>query len=765
MRLVKIWLTAVILLLQPTGALALSDTDSTGVSSLVCGTPVAPNISSPASSDTTASSVVVSGTAEGLSTVTIYRGGSSVGTVATPASGSFSLSVALNYGVNQIKARSDVGCGSTPDSNLVNVTRKPNAPNITSPDDLTTTTNASITVSGTADPNLTVDIFRNGTVVATLTSTAEGTFSASASLALGSNDIYATSSAGGATSAPSLVVRVFRDTPASPPPGGPPVITIPADQTSTTATSIGVEGVAEAGSSVKIYVGGNVAATITAADDGSFAATVNLSIGENQIYATATTEGGTSEPSNTVRVIRNQLPPSTPLISSPAAGTAVSSSRINVSGVADPGVTVKIILNGNEVASVVADDRGHYSAQISLTEGTNSIKVVAINAAGSTESTTVTVTYRPGIVGAIVNTASQVATSVREAAGRVGEAFVGAIESVVEPITDSDVATGITLATGGGAAVISGGIGLLPLLIQYGVTFLLQLMGLKRKNMPWGMVYDSVTKKPLAFVRVELFGPTFQSVVTGPDGRFGFNVTPGNYEIRAKREGYKFPGQVPLLERGSNYVGGQFEVATDAIINVRIPLDPTVKTGSARFAVYGFGKLFSWLILTLSVGVGFYLFILDRRPLMLGLAVFYALALALNVWLTLSRPKAKWGMVRDSKGQAVPGVVVNLYKTEDGSYVDARRTDSKGFYSFFAPKGQYLLRVDAKDYFFKDKLVQAKTRRPYISAKLVGQKLSSASTFSTHPGMVIARPLGLTGGGILPQTQAGYDSMKGGLKE
>jgi hypothetical protein len=56
------------------------------------------------------------------------------------------------------------------------------------------------------------------------------------------------------------------------------------------------------------------------------------------------------------------------------------------------------------------------------------------------------------------------------------------------------------------------------------------LFGLKKKAPPWGVVYDSVTKRPLdpAYVVLKnLQGKQIASAITDLDGRYGFLVEPG----------------------------------------------------------------------------------------------------------------------------------------------------------------------------------------------------------------------------------------------
>jgi hypothetical protein len=72
------------------------------------------------------------------------------------------------------------------------------------------------------------------------------------------------------------------------------------------------------------------------------------------------------------------------------------------------------------------------------------------------------------------------------------------------------------------------------------------LLGYKRKQRPWGTVYDSVTKQPLDPVYVSLKnkdGSEATSAITDIDGRFGFLVESGVYKIETNKESYTFPSK------------------------------------------------------------------------------------------------------------------------------------------------------------------------------------------------------------------------------
>ena len=101
--------------------------------------------------------------------------------------------------------------------------------------------------------------------------------------------------------------------------------------------------------------------------------------------------------------------------------------------------------------------------------------------------------------------------------------------------------------------------------------------------MPWGTVYDSITKQPLDPAYVTLIdqnGKKIASAITDLDGRYGFLTETGTYRIEANKTHYIFPSK-KLAGRTQDelyanlYFGELFDVRSrnEAVIR-NIPLDP-----------------------------------------------------------------------------------------------------------------------------------------------------------------------------------------------
>jgi hypothetical protein len=191
-------------------------------------------------------------------------------------------------------------------------------PLITAPADGTHTKDASVMVTGTGEPTMTVMAVVNGSPVATGSVAVDGTFGLSATLQVGQNSLLVKESNDCGTTKQTSPITVVRDeepvpeTPGSPPveppqeelPGGgglhqnipdettsskpssgypKPIITTPTENTTTRVSHILVAGTAYRGSLVTIYVNGVSEARVIASADGRYQAQVNLDEGKNQV--------------------------------------------------------------------------------------------------------------------------------------------------------------------------------------------------------------------------------------------------------------------------------------------------------------------------------------------------------------------------------------------------------------------------------------------------------------------------------------------------
>ena len=98
---------------------------------------------------------------------------------------------------------------------------------------------------------------------------------------------------------------------------------------------------------------------------------------------------------------------------------------------------------------------------------------------------------------------------------------------------------------------------------------------INKHALPWGTVFDSVTKKPIDLVLVRLLTGSNKKVmetkVTDRDGRFGFIVPAGKYYIFVSKEGYSFPSD----KSKNGYKGEEIDINSDSegVIKIDVPID------------------------------------------------------------------------------------------------------------------------------------------------------------------------------------------------
>lgn len=220
----------------------------------------------------------------------------------------------------------------------VSVCSLPSAPTILSPADGTNTTDSSIDVSGIAEASSTVHIVRNAQEVASVTASGGGSYSASASLVLGSNAIHAFVSNPCGNSANSDTVTVTRNQPPSQPPSS----------------------------------GGGGSTT------------------SNPGATTSSNSTGSEEPTAASGAVQPSLH-----LSSPADGAITSNPVVIVKGETSPELKVTLYRGEEQMATVLSDDTGFFAISVPLESGNNDIFARLNFGDNEIESNHISVNYQP----------------------------------------------------------------------------------------------------------------------------------------------------------------------------------------------------------------------------------------------------------------------------------------------------------------------------------------------------------------------------------
>jgi len=285
----------------------------------------------------------------------------------------FSAKVNLVEGSNSVTATVTDAFGNTAsDSVILVVDSKPPVVNITAPSSNSLLNTALITVTGTADKNVslvTVATRAGQEVQAVL---ASGAFTAKdVKMDEGANVLVVKAvSLAGNTSTASVKITV--DTIA-------PVITLtsPKEMMVTNKKMITVTGtVDDQTAMVKIN---NTPVQIE--KDHFTLSSVNLSEGKNTITATAVDRAGNQAKSATINVVLKTTPPPSPTLN--LLPPVTRASALTLAGTTEPGAKVDAYVNSSTKTTVRADEKGAFSMQLALTEGNNGITAIAYDEPGN----------------------------------------------------------------------------------------------------------------------------------------------------------------------------------------------------------------------------------------------------------------------------------------------------------------------------------------------------------------------------------------------
>jgi hypothetical protein len=244
---------------------------------------------------------------------------------------------------------------------------------------------------------------------------------------------------------------------------------------------------------------------------------------------------------------------------------------------------------------------------------------------------------------------------------------------------------------------------------------LLGLFGFKRKNRPWGTVYDSVTKQPLDPAVVTLFdekGNEVKTAITDLDGRYGFVLENGTYTISAGKTNYTFPSKIMAGMKSDElysnlYFGEKFtsNKVGDLVIK-NIPMDQENfdwNEYAKRQAnlMHFFSKRTLWvkritdiLFLFGLISAGIILFFVPNT-----LNTFYfVLYIGIFILHMSGLTSKSFGFVKDKKtGLPITFGIVSVYSDIFGTKMVEKVTDKNGRYYCLVPNGKYYVTIQKKN--------------------------------------------------------------------
>lgn len=307
-------------------------------------------------------------------------------------------------------------------------------------------------VEGTAEAGSTVTVLVDGAAAGVTTADESGVWSlVTPALAAGAHTVTATAAdAAGNVSAASAAIPfiVDADSPAM------PTLTSPAEGSVLTDRTPEVTGAAEPGALVRVILDGATAGTATADGAGEWAVSVSAPLvdGAHAVRATATdAAGNTSPPSVVVNFVVDATAPAAPVITSPTDGAAVSETEPTLSGTAEAGATVAIIIDGVAAGAATADGSGEWRFNPPvLADGAHTVRATAQDEAGNLSVSSATINFTvdsAAPVAPVIASPAQGATTSTASPTVSGTAEPG----VTVTVTIDGAVAGTTTAAGSGA--------------------------------------------------------------------------------------------------------------------------------------------------------------------------------------------------------------------------------------------------------------------------------------------------------------------------
>lgn len=237
----------------------------------------------------------------------------------------------------------------------------------------------------------------------------------------------------------------------------------------------------------------------------------------------------------------------------------------------------------------------------------------------------------------------------------------------------------------------------------------------RKKERPWGIVYDSITKQPLDPVYVvlkDVLGKEVASSITDLDGRFGFFVPKGTYYLSAEKIHYGFPsvklrGQPNDAIYDNLYFGEQVVVNSDGeVISKNIPMDPEAfdwnEFAKTKMKVLKFNPRREAMMARISDFLFVFGFAVAIAAMVFTPGVYNAVVLLiyivfLGIRLLGLKPK-KHGIVSEAATHSpLSFAAVSIYSNALQAEMFKKIADKDGRYYALVPKGNYVITVSKKD--------------------------------------------------------------------
>ena len=245
-------------------------------------------------------------------------------------------------------------------------------------------------------------------------------------------------------------------------------------------------------------------------------------------------------------------------------------------------------------------------------------------------------------------------------------------------------------------------------------SLLLSAIGLKKRNRPWGTVYDSVTKQPIdpAYVTIQdLNGKEIASSITDLDGRYGFLVPAGDYTITAHKTNYQFPSLKLSGHTGDElyqdlYFGETIHISEDEVIKKNIPMDQIgfdwnefekQKQHLLRF----YSKRDLWISrisdILFILGLVLTIIAIITSPSILNYILLGVYVLIFVLRHTILKPKLFGTVASKETKLPLSFAIIRIYSADMQHEVMHKICNKMGKYYCLIPKGSYYVKIESKN--------------------------------------------------------------------
>lgn len=228
---------------------------------------------------------------------------------------------------------------------------------------------------------------------------------------------------------------------------------------------------------------------------------------------------------------------------------------------------------------------------------------------------------------------------------------------------------------------------------------------MRRNQKSWGIVYDSINKKPIQGATVKIYTKMSERLkdikFTNENGEFSMLVPPDTYKIVVVKTGYKFPSSIIITRqdgRFSHVYHGEFIDIKQTDGGNKAPIEISVPMDAVGFSIYeaayaasvSLGKRFLTLVryplLVVGMILSFYLTIKYSQPLQYFISAIYILVLIMDIKNLLKQKS--FGRVLDGRGKPLDRVIVRALN-RSGRIKATTVTGSDGKFIFNLNPGRY----------------------------------------------------------------------------